>query len=29
MSAIAEMFVNRVRKNARHLGKWAKRDRVT
>src|SRR5678815_4746960 len=27
--AIAEMFVNRVRKNARHLGKWAKRERVT
>jgi 23S rRNA (cytosine1962-C5)-methyltransferase len=29
MSAIVEMFVNRVRKNARHLGKWAKRERVT
>lgn len=29
MSTIAEMFVNRVRKNARHLGKWAKRERVT
>jgi 23S rRNA (cytosine1962-C5)-methyltransferase len=29
MSAIAEMFANRVRKNARHLGKWAKRDHVT
>jgi 23S rRNA (cytosine1962-C5)-methyltransferase len=29
MSAIAEMFANRVRKNARHLGKWAKREHVT
>jgi 23S rRNA G2069 N7-methylase RlmK/C1962 C5-methylase RlmI len=25
----AEMFANRVRKNARHLGKWAKRTSVT
>ena len=25
----AEMLANRVRKNARHLGKWAKRERVT
>ncbi len=24
-----EMLANRVRKNARHLGKWAKRDKVT
>jgi 23S rRNA (cytosine1962-C5)-methyltransferase len=29
MSAVVDMFVNRVRKNARHLGKWAKRERVT
>jgi 23S rRNA G2069 N7-methylase RlmK/C1962 C5-methylase RlmI len=29
MSAVAEMFANRVRKNARHLAKWAKRERVT
>jgi 23S rRNA (guanine2445-N2)-methyltransferase / 23S rRNA (guanine2069-N7)-methyltransferase len=29
MSAIAEMFANRVRKNARHLAKWAKRESVT
>ena len=29
MTAIAEMFANRVRKNARHLAKWAKRERVT
>jgi 23S rRNA (cytosine1962-C5)-methyltransferase len=29
MSAITEMFVNRVKKNARHLGKWARRDHVT
>ena len=29
MTAITEMFVNRVKKNARHLGKWAKRDGVT
>ena len=29
MSAIVEMFVNRVKKNARHLGKWAKRENVT
>jgi 23S rRNA (guanine2445-N2)-methyltransferase / 23S rRNA (guanine2069-N7)-methyltransferase len=29
MSAIAEMFANRVRKNARHLAKWAKRENVT
>ena len=26
---VAEMFANRVRKNARHLGKWAKREGVT
>lgn len=26
---IVEMFANRVSKNARHLGKWAKRDKVT
>ncbi len=29
MSAVSEMFANRVRKNARHLGKWAKREHVT
>jgi 23S rRNA G2069 N7-methylase RlmK/C1962 C5-methylase RlmI len=29
MSSIVEMFANRVRKNARHLGKWAKREHVT
>jgi 23S rRNA (cytosine1962-C5)-methyltransferase len=29
MSTTAEMFANRVRKNARHLGKWARRERVT
>jgi 23S rRNA G2069 N7-methylase RlmK/C1962 C5-methylase RlmI len=29
MAAVVEMFVNRVKKNARHLGKWAKRDGVT
>ncbi len=29
MSALVEMFVNRVKKNARHLGKWAKRENVT
>ena len=29
MSAIAEMFANRVKKNAKHLGKWAKREGVT
>jgi 23S rRNA G2069 N7-methylase RlmK/C1962 C5-methylase RlmI len=29
MTQITEMFVNRVRKNARHLGKWAKREQVT
>ena len=28
-SVIAEMFGNRVAKNAKHLGKWAKRERVT
>jgi 23S rRNA G2069 N7-methylase RlmK/C1962 C5-methylase RlmI len=27
--AIVEMFANRVRKNARHLGKWARREGVT
>jgi len=26
---VAEMFANRVRKNARHLGKWAKREDVS
>jgi 23S rRNA (guanine2445-N2)-methyltransferase / 23S rRNA (guanine2069-N7)-methyltransferase len=29
MTALAEMFANRVRKNARHLAKWAKRSDVT
>jgi len=29
MSAIVEMFVNRVRKNARHLAKWAKRHHIS
>jgi 23S rRNA G2069 N7-methylase RlmK/C1962 C5-methylase RlmI len=29
MSAVVEMFANRVRKNARHLGKWARREGVT
>lgn len=29
MSDAAEMFANRVRKNARHLGKWARREQVT
>jgi len=29
MSAVVDMFVNRVKKNARHLGKWAKREHVT
>ena len=29
MSDIGEMLANRVRKNARHLGKWAKRDGVS
>jgi len=29
MSARAEMLANRVTKNARHLGKWAKREGVT
>jgi 23S rRNA G2069 N7-methylase RlmK/C1962 C5-methylase RlmI len=29
MTQITEMFVNRVRKNARHLGKWARRERIT
>ncbi|MBX3162521.1 MAG: class I SAM-dependent methyltransferase [Deltaproteobacteria bacterium] len=28
-AAVAEMFANRVRKNARHLAKWAKREGVT
>jgi 23S rRNA G2069 N7-methylase RlmK/C1962 C5-methylase RlmI len=27
--SLVEMFANRVKKNARHLGKWAKRERVT
>ena len=26
--SVAEMFANRVKKNARHLGKWAKREIV-
>lgn len=29
MSGKFEMLANRLRKNARHLGKWAKRERVT
>jgi 23S rRNA G2069 N7-methylase RlmK/C1962 C5-methylase RlmI len=29
MTELAEMFANRVRKNARHLAKWAKRSDVT
>lgn len=29
MSSQSEMFANRVAKNARHLGKWAKREHVT
>lgn len=29
MSSIVEMFVNRVKKNTRHLGKWAKRENVS
>lgn len=29
LSAGAEMFANRVRKNLRHLGKWARREGVT
>jgi 23S rRNA G2069 N7-methylase RlmK/C1962 C5-methylase RlmI len=29
VDAIAEMLANRVRRNARHLGKWAKREGVT
>jgi len=29
MSSVVEMFANRVKKNARHLGKWAKRESVT
>ena len=29
MTVLAEMFANRVRKNARHLAKWAKRTDVT
>ncbi|MFT3693272.1 MAG: class I SAM-dependent methyltransferase [Kofleriaceae bacterium] len=28
-SDLADMFANRVTKNARHLGKWAKREQVT
>ena len=28
-SAVVEMFANRLRKNARHLGKWAKREQIT
>jgi 23S rRNA G2069 N7-methylase RlmK/C1962 C5-methylase RlmI len=29
MGDVVEMFVNRIKKNVRHLGKWAKRERVT
>lgn len=29
MPSITEMFENRVKKNARHLGKWARREHVT
>jgi len=29
MSAVVEMFANRVRKNARHLAKWARREHVS
>ena len=29
MADVVDMFVNRVKKNARHLGKWAKREHVT
>jgi len=29
MASQSEMFANRVTKNARHLGKWAKRERVS
>ena len=29
MSSIVDMFVNRVKKNAKHLGKWAKRENVS
>jgi 23S rRNA (guanine2445-N2)-methyltransferase / 23S rRNA (guanine2069-N7)-methyltransferase len=29
LSSGAEMFVNRVRKNLRHLGKWARREGIT
>jgi 23S rRNA (cytosine1962-C5)-methyltransferase len=29
MSQVTEMFANRLRKNARHLAKWAKREHVT
>lgn len=27
--SVVEMFINRVKKNAKHLGKWAKREHVT
>jgi 23S rRNA G2069 N7-methylase RlmK/C1962 C5-methylase RlmI len=29
VSAVVEMFANRLRKTARHLGKWARREHVT
>ena len=29
MSAVVEMFANRVKKTARHLGKWAKREHIS
>jgi 23S rRNA (cytosine1962-C5)-methyltransferase len=29
MADVVDMFVNRVKKNARHLGKWAKREHVS
>jgi 23S rRNA G2069 N7-methylase RlmK/C1962 C5-methylase RlmI len=29
VTAVAEMLANRARKNARHLGKWARREHVT
>src|SRR5512134_2350283 len=29
VAAVAEMLANRVRRNARHLGKWARREGVT
>ncbi len=29
MTAVVEMFANRLRKTARHLGKWARREQIT